>query len=113
MTLKLKRVYEEISNDDGYRVLVERLWPRGISKEQAHIDLWMRDVAPSSELRKWFNHEDNKWEEFQRRYKEELSLNTHFEELKKIVTSHENVTLVFSSKNMEHNNAVVLINMLK
>ncbi len=113
MVLKLKRIYDGYSLEDGYRILVERLWPRGISKEEAHIDLWKKEVAPSNELRKWFNHEDAKWEEFQRRYMDELALDREFEELKKIVSSHGVVTLVFSSRNAEHNNAMVLFNMLK
>lgn len=113
MELKLKRIYEGYVPEDGYRILVERLWPRGVSKEKAHVDLWMKEVAPSNELRKWFNHQDEKWEEFQRRYLEELSQNEHFQELRRIVSSSEKVTLVFSSKNEKHNNAVVLYNMLK
>ncbi|MCL5730782.1 MAG: DUF488 domain-containing protein [Candidatus Thermoplasmatota archaeon] len=113
MVLKLKRIYEDYSPSDGYRILTERLWPRGISKEDAHIDLWVKEVAPSTELRKWFNHEDAKWDEFQERYKKELSESHHFEDLRRIVSSHENVTLIFSSKNESHNNAVVLYNMLK
>ena len=113
MGMKLKRIYEGYSPSDGYRILVERLWPRGISKEDAHIDMWMKDVAPSSELRKWFNHEDAKWEEFQERYKKELSGSRHFQDLRKIVSIHENVTLIFSSKSENHNNAVVLYNMLE
>jgi uncharacterized protein YeaO (DUF488 family) len=113
MGMKLKRIYEGYSPSDGYRILVERLWPRGISREDAHIDLWMKEVAPSTELRKWFNHEDAKWDEFQERYKEELSGSCHFQDLRKIVSSHENITLIFSSKSENHNNAVVLYNMLK
>ena len=66
--ITIKRIYEKPEKDDGFRILVERLWPRGISKERAHIDLWLKEVAPSPELRKWFNHEDEKWEEFVRRY---------------------------------------------
>lgn len=113
MGLKLKRIYDGYSQEDGYRILVERLWPRGVSKETAHIDLWMKEVAPSTELRKWFNHEDDKWEEFQEKYKRELSGNSHLEDLRRIVSSNEKVTLVFSSKNEKYNNAVVLYNMLK
>ncbi len=67
MVLKLKRIYEGNAREDGYRILVERLWPRGISKEDAHIDMWIKGVAPSTELRKWFNHEDEKWDAFQER----------------------------------------------
>ena len=113
MGMKLKRIYEGYSPSDGYRILVERLWPRSISREDAHIDLWMKDVAPSTELRKWFNHEDAKWEEFQERHKKELSGSRHFQDLRRIVSIHENVTLIFSSKSENHNNAVVLYNMLK
>jgi uncharacterized protein YeaO (DUF488 family) len=113
MRMKLKRIYGGYSPSDGYRILVERLWPRGISREDAHIDLWMKDVAPSTELRKWFNHEDAKWEEFQERYGEELSKTGQLERLREIVSRYGDVTLVFSSKNEKHNNAVVLYNMLK
>lgn len=113
MVLKLKRIYEGYSPEDGYRILVERLWPRGISKEDAHIDMWMKDVAPSTELRKWFNHEDEKWDEFQKKYMEELSKTSQLEKLREIVSRYGDVTLVFSSKNEKHNNAVVLYNMLK
>ena len=113
MGMKLKRIYEGYSPSDGYRILVERLWPRGISKEDAHIDMWMKDVAPSSELRKWFNHEDEKWDQFQKRYREELLKKNHLRDLREVVSRYGDVTLVFSSKNEKHNNAVVLYNMLK
>ena len=113
MVLKLKRIYEGNAREDGYRILVERLWPRGISKEDAHIDMWMKEVAPSTELRKWFNHEDEKWDEFQKRYMEELLKTGQLEKLWEIVSRQGNVTFVFSSKNEKHNNAVVLYNMLK
>ena len=113
MVLKLKRIYEGNAREDGYRILVERLWPRGISKDDAHIDMWMKNVAPSTELRKWFNHEDEKWDEFQKRYGEELSKTGQLERLREIVSRYGDVTLVFSSKNEKHNNAVVLYNMLK
>ena len=113
MGMKLKRIYESYSPEDGYRILVERLWPRGISKEDAHIDMWMKEVAPSTELRKWFNHEDEKWDEFQKRYMEELLKTGQLEKLWEIVSRQGNVTFVFSSKNEKHNNAVVLYNMLK
>ena len=113
MGMKLKRIYEIYSPEDGYRILVERLWPRGISKEDAHIDMWMKEVAPSTELRKWFNHEDEKWDEFQKRYMEELLKTGQLEKLWEIVSRQGNVTFVFSSKNEKHNNAVVLYNMLK
>ena len=76
MIITVKRIYEKPEKDDGFRILVERLWPRGISRKRAHIDLWLKDVAPSPELRKWFNHEDEKWEEFVRRYYLELTGNS-------------------------------------
>ncbi|MEM0138962.1 MAG: DUF488 family protein [Thermoplasmatales archaeon] len=113
MVLKLKRIYEGYSKGDGFRVLVERLWPRGISREEAHIDLWLKEIAPSTELRKWFSHEDERWDEFQRRYMKELQNNTALGTLKSVIADHEVVTLVFSTKNKAHNNAVVLYDLLK
>ncbi|MEM1996008.1 MAG: DUF488 family protein [Thermoplasmatales archaeon] len=113
MVLKLKRVYEGYSKDDGFRVLVERLWPRGVSREEAHIDLWLKEIAPSTELRKWFSHKDERWDEFQRRYKEELRNNIALRTLKSVIADHDVVTLVFSARNEAHNNAVVLYDMLK
>lgn len=71
--IQIKRVYEELGDDDGHRILIDRLWPRGISKENAHIDLWLKEIAPSTELRKWFNHDPEKWEEFKKLYRDELS----------------------------------------
>jgi len=84
--IKLKRVYEKAEKSDGFRILVDRLWPRGISKENAKIDLWLKDIAPSDELRKWFGHNPSKWNEFQRLYKEELTVNIEtVDALKKII----------------------------
>ena len=108
MNIALKSVYEESSVSDGFRILVERLWPRGISKEKAKIDLWDKDAAPSTELRHWFNHDPEKWEEFKQRYFAELherssSLEPIFEHLKK-----EPVTFVYSSRETRYNNAVAL-----
>jgi uncharacterized protein YeaO (DUF488 family) len=111
--IMLKRVYEEFSEDDGVRILVERLWPRGISKEKARIDVWMRDIAPSTELRKWFNHEDSKWEEFTQRYRDELIANNELVSLRKIISRNRNVTLIYSAKNKEHNSAIVLYGILE
>ena len=113
MVLRLKRIYEAYSEEDGYRVLVERLWPRGVKKEKAHVDLWMKEIAPSTELRKWFNHEDEKWDEFQKLYMEEISRTQQFMALKSIISNHNNVTLLFSSKNEQQNNAVALYNILR
>jgi uncharacterized protein YeaO (DUF488 family) len=106
--LRLKRAYDPASDDDGYRVLIERLWPRGITKEKAALDLWMKDIAPSSELRKWFGHDPQKWDEFQRRYWEELGKNQGLADELKRRAAHETVTLVYGSRDERHNAAVAL-----
>jgi uncharacterized protein YeaO (DUF488 family) len=108
MELKIKRVYEQPAKGDGKRILVDRLWPRGLTKEKAAVDLWLKDIAPSTELRKWFGHDPDKWEEFKKRYHQELKNNTEqvsilFEELKK-----RTVTLVYGAKDEQHNEALVL-----
>lgn len=108
----LKRVYDKYSKDDGIRILVERLWPRGISKENAHIDIWMKEIAPSTELRKWFNHDDSKWEEFREKYKTELSGNIEVDKIKQIIKINDRVTFVYSSRNADHNSAVALLSIL-
>lgn len=110
--ITIKRVYDEYSNEDGIRILVERLWPRGISKEKAHIDVWMKEIAPSTELRKWFNHEDNKWDEFVKRYRAELTKNTELQKLREITDNNRDITLIYSTKNREHNSAVVLLSVV-
>ena len=109
MTIRLKRVYEPASSDDGIRILVERLWPRGVSKADAHIDRWLKAVAPSTDLRKWFNHDPAKWASFQERYAEELRHNRSVvEELLGLVSKNPVVTLVFAARDLEHNSAIVL-----
>jgi uncharacterized protein YeaO (DUF488 family) len=105
--IKVKRVYDEPSSDDGVRVLVDRLWPRGLSKESARIDLWLRDVAPSNELRKWFNHDASKWEEFKRRYFKELENNKAVNELINLLRDRRTITLLYSAKS-PYNNATAL-----
>ena len=105
---KLKRVYEEPSPEDGFRVLVERLWPRGVSKERAELDLWLKDVAPSPELRKWFSHDPAKWEAFQERYVAELKEDKEALHLLKQNAREGTVTLVYASHDEEHNGALVL-----
>lgn len=106
--LKIKRVYDEPSPDDGIRVLVDRLWPRGITKERAHLDYWFKDIAPSSDLRKWFNHEPEKFKEFAQRYKEELHFdNDDVEKIKGFLKS-QNVTLIYAAKSPTINHALVL-----
>lgn len=106
--IALKRVYEEPSKDDGFRVLVDRLWPRGLKKEDAKLDLWLKEAAPSSELRKWYNHDAGKWKEFKKRYFEELK--EREEALDKISekASGGKVTLLFAARDAERNNAAAL-----
>jgi uncharacterized protein YeaO (DUF488 family) len=113
VAIVLKRAYEAPTAEDGYRVLVDRLWPRGISKEQARLDEWIREAAPSDELRKRFHHERARWSEFRRRYLAELK--THREALRPLArrAAGERVTLVFAGKDEERNNAVVLRQYLK
>lgn len=112
--IQIKRVYEPASNKDGYRVLVDRLWPRGMTKEAAKIDLWMKDIAPSDALRKSFSHDVKKWPSFQKKYQNELKKNAALlAELKKLEKEHKIVTLLFGAKDEEHNQAVVLANVLK
>lgn len=106
--LKIKRVYDEIEEDDGMRILVDRLWPRGISKASAQIDVWLKDIAPSSELREWFGHDETKWEEFQAKYRKELSKKKDlFGSLCEKIKSHD-VTLVYAATEKKYNNATAL-----
>lgn len=106
--MKTKRVYEKPSRDDGKRILVDRLWPRGLTKEKAGIDLWLKDIAPSTELRKWFGHDPNKWKEFQKRYHQELKNNKSQVSLLKEQMEKGTVTLVYGARDEEHNEALVL-----
>lgn len=108
MAISLKRTYDTASDGDGYRVLVDKLWPRGVSKQQARVDEWIKDIAPSDELRKTFHDEEIDWDEFRRRYLSELK--EHREALRELAgrARKEHVTLLFASKDEEHNNAVVL-----
>jgi len=112
--IKIKRVYEKPAKDDGWRVLVDRLWPRGMKKEAAHLDVWMKDVAPSDALRKWFGHEPEKWSEFQKRYRGELAKKKELvAELKKMAKEHGTLTLLFGARDEEQNEAIVLADVLK
>lgn len=113
MFISLKRVYVPATDDDGFRVLVDRLWPRGVSKEKAHLDLWDRDAAPSDELRKWFNHEPSKYEEFRRRYRAELAESGAAAALLEQLKGHDHVTLVYGARDEVHNQAVVLGELLR
>lgn len=112
--IQLKRIYDAPKKSDGYRVLVDRLWPRGISKEKAKVDIWLKDIAPSNELRKWFNHDPLKWAEFQKRYKKEIQTNKEIvAQLKDVLSKNKTVTLLFSASDTEHNNAVALAKMIE
>ena len=108
MDIKVKRVFEKASRDDGIRILVDRLWPRGMSKKDALLDLWLKDVAPSNELRKWFNHEPEKWEEFKSRYFSELDKKPDLVSKLKKYAGEGTLTLLFSAKETKFNNAIVL-----
>ncbi|HUW07968.1 MAG TPA: DUF488 domain-containing protein [Williamwhitmania sp.] len=108
MEVKIKRVYEIPVKEDGTRILVDRLWPRGLTKEKAGIDLWLKDIAPSTELRKWFGHDHDKWEEFKKRYRNELKENGEQLSLLNEQVKKATVTLVYAAKDVEHNEALVL-----
>ena len=111
--IKIKRVYDRTEKTDGMRVLVDRLWPRGIKKDDAALDLWLKDIAPSDELRKWFSHDPSKWQEFRTRYKKELKDKPGMiADLKKTARKGR-VTLVYAAKDTERNNAVVLKELLE
>ena len=114
MTVRIKRAYDPPSPDDGYRLLVDRLWPRGVSKESAQVDLWMKGVAPTAELRTWYGHEVDKWPEFRRRYEEELTEHGELLDLIHDIERHrKTVTLLFGARDQAHNQAVVLAEVLK
>ncbi len=114
LSVALKRAYDEPAPSDGTRVLVERLWPRGISKERAHIDMWLKDVAPSTELRKWFNHDPQKFQEFRRRYETELKAKAAQEALTSLleIAKHGQLTLVFAARDSDLSNAAILRDIL-
>lgn len=112
-TINLKRAYDPASPDDGYRVYIDRLWPRGLSHETFHYDSWDKEIAPSTELREWFHQDpDSRWTQFEERYKEELLNNPGFMALKKELSDKPVVTLLYSSRDHDHNNAVVVRNLL-
>ena len=106
--VNVRRVYEPPSRKDGTRILVERLWPRGLSKERAAIDLWMKEVAPSAELRTWFGHDPSKWDEFRKRYWAELERNPEAVALLKQQIKKTTVTFVYAARDAEHNSAAAL-----
>lgn len=112
--LKVKRIYESPEKSDGFRVLVDRLWPRGISKDRAHLDLWLKEIAPSDALRKWFHHDPSKWTEFAAEYRKELAGRKDLvQQLRKIEADHGDVTLLYSAHDPEHNQAVALRQIVK
>jgi uncharacterized protein YeaO (DUF488 family) len=112
--INIKRAYEKPANEDGWRVLVDRLWPRGMTKQAAQVDVWMKDVAPSDALRKWFGHEPEKWDEFQKKYRSELAKKKELVvELRKMAKEHRTLTLLFGARDEKHNQAVVLADVLR
>ena len=110
--VNIKRIYKQPAKDDGYRILVDRLWPRGMSKEKAAFDEWLKDVAPSNELRNWFGHKPERFNKFRERYITELRDNPAFERLKGIVESNKVVTLLYAAHDEKHNEAVLLQELL-
>ncbi|MES2006054.1 MAG: DUF488 domain-containing protein [Bacteroidota bacterium] len=111
--VKIKRIYEAREPNDGYRILVDRLWPRGVLKKEAHVDLWMKEVTPSTELRKWFNHEPEKWAAFSKAYIAELKQTGAVKELITIIRKQKKVTLLYAAKDEEHTHALVLLAYIK
>jgi len=111
-SLRIKRVYEAPAGGDGYRVLVDRLWPRGLSRERAELDLWLKEVAPSTELRKWFGHDPARYTAFSERYLAELQRNPALDELRATIRAHPTTTLLYGARDTEHNEAVVLRDLL-
>ncbi|WP_306534272.1 DUF488 domain-containing protein [Geobacter sp.] len=106
--VRIRRIYDEPAAEDGKRILVDRLWPRGIAKEKARIDEWLKEIAPSDELRKWFGHDPARWDEFRERYRRELEAKAEFLDQLRGLTKKGTVTLLFAAKDEEHNNAVAL-----
>jgi uncharacterized protein YeaO (DUF488 family) len=113
MDIRVKRIYDPVDEDDGFRVLTDRLWPRGMSKDKAALDLWAKDVAPSNELRKWFGHEADKFEEFKAKYLDELNQNPAVPSFLTEINSRKRVTLLYGAKDREHNQAIVLAGYIK
>jgi uncharacterized protein YeaO (DUF488 family) len=106
--IKIKRAYEAEAKADGFRVMVDRLWPRGIKKEALHIDSWLKEIAPSTALRKWFDHDPKKWPGFKRKYNAELNDSPAAKHMIELTKKHKTVTLVYSAKDEQHNNAIVI-----
>lgn len=111
--LQIKRIYDEPSKTDGFRVLIDRLWPRGISKEHAALDLWLKEIAPSAGLRTWFGHQPERFTEFKVKYLDELAKNPAVDELRMVISKNKTVTLLYAAKDSEISNAAVLKDFLK
>jgi uncharacterized protein YeaO (DUF488 family) len=108
MNIKIKRVYEQPDKDDGKRILVDRLWPRGLTKEQARVDLWLKEIAPSTDLRKWFGHDPDKWKRFRGRYETEISHKDDLINMLKRQAGEGTITLIYAARDERHNEALVL-----
>ena len=108
MNIKIKRVYEQPNKEDGERILVDRLWPRGLTKEKAAVNLWLKEIAPSTELRKWFGHDPDKWKRFRGRYETEIRHKDNLVKVLKSKAKRRTVTLVYGARDEEHNEALVL-----
>jgi uncharacterized protein YeaO (DUF488 family) len=113
MAIHIKRVYEPFAEKDGFRVLTDRLWPRGISKENAQLDLWLKEVAPSAPLRHWFDHDPEKWKEFRKKYLVELKGSEALKDLRTYARQHKTLTLLFAAKEEKYNHTVILQELLK
>ena len=111
--IRIKRVYSAYSKSDGFRILVDRLWPRGLTKQVAQVELWMKEIAPSNELRKWYHQDMTQWALFRKKYLEELKHSTSLADLKSACGKHSVVTLLYGSKDEEHNHALILVDILK
>jgi uncharacterized protein YeaO (DUF488 family) len=111
--VRAKRIYDAAEPDDGYRVLIDHVWPRGVSRERADLDEWARDLAPSDDLRKWFAHIPERFEEFRARYRRELSIHGESVEALRRRVRKERLTIVYAARDQEHNNAVVLVELMR
>ena len=113
MEIRIKRIYEKASKDDGFRILVDRIWPRGVSKEAAHLDEWIKDIAPSTDLRKWFDHKEERFKVFSEKYKSELKNSSDLVQKILNIAKEKPVMLVYSAKDEKHNQAIVLKSFLE
>jgi uncharacterized protein YeaO (DUF488 family) len=112
MKTKIKRVYEKPAKEDGFRILADRLWPRGLTKEKASVDLWLKEIAPSTELRKWFGHDPEKWNDFKKKYVAELKKNKETVSILKEKIKEGTVTILYGARDEEHNEALVILDFL-